>query len=60
MKNQSRKIVYVTVAGRSNALSGVTACNTRYPVIACPKDKDDMMVNINSLLQCPASTNDCT
>ncbi len=55
-ENQSRKIVYVTVAGRSNALSGVTACNTRYPVIACPpfKDKDDMMVNINSTLQCPS------
>ena len=56
-EKQDRKIVYVTVAGRSNALSGVTACNTRYPVIACPpfKDKDDMMVNINSTLQCPSN-----
>ena len=29
-------IVYVTVAGRSNGLSGVTAANTKFPVIACP------------------------
>ena len=50
------KIVFVTVAGRSNALSGVTACNTYYPVFACPpfSDKDDMMVNINSTLQMPS------
>ena len=51
-----RKIVYVTVAGMSNALSGVTSCNTRFPVIACPpfKDKMDMIVNINSTLQMPS------
>lgn len=50
------RVVYVTVAGRSNALSGVVASNTQYPTIACPpfKDKDDMMVNINSTLQCPS------
>jgi phosphoribosylaminoimidazole carboxylase PurE protein len=28
--------VYITVAGRSNALSGVVDANTRCPVIACP------------------------
>ena len=52
----NRNIVYVTVAGRSNALSGVVACNTKFPVIACPpfKDKSDMMVNINSTLQMPS------
>ena len=52
----SRRIVFVTVAGRSNALSGVTACNTPYPVIACPpfSDKVDQIVNINSTLQCPS------
>ena len=51
-----RRVVYITVAGRSNALSGVVACNTKFPVIACPpfKDKDDMMVNINSTLQMPS------
>ncbi len=30
------RIVYITVAGRSNALSGFVDANTRYPVIACP------------------------
>lgn len=50
------RLVYVTVAGRSNALSGVVACNTRHPVIACPpfKDKLDMLVNVHSSLQCPS------
>lgn len=35
---ESRKTppVYITVAGRSNALSGVVDANTRGPVIACP------------------------
>jgi 5-(carboxyamino)imidazole ribonucleotide mutase len=28
--------VYITVAGRSNALSGVVDANSRSPVIACP------------------------
>lgn len=31
-----RPRVYITVAGRSNALSGVVDANTRHPVIACP------------------------
>ena len=50
------KIVWITVAGRSNALSGVVAANSKFPVIACPpfKDKLDMMVNINSSIQCPS------
>lgn len=30
------KVVYITVAGRSNALSGVVDCNTKFLVIACP------------------------
>ena len=52
-----RKMVWVTVAGRSNALSGVVASNSKYPVIASPpfSDKQDMMVNINSTLQCPSN-----
>lgn len=51
-------IVYVTIAGRSNGLSGVTAANSIHPVIACPpfKDKDDMWVNIHSTLQMPSDT----
>lgn len=30
------KTVYITVAGRSDALSGLVDANTRSPVIACP------------------------
>ena len=54
--NKPKKVVWVTVAGRSNALSGVVAANSVNPVIGCPpfKDKMDMMVNINSTLQCPS------
>jgi len=56
--NQQEDIVYVTVAGRSNALSGVVAANSIHPVIACPphRDKVDFMVNINSTLMMPSET----
>ena len=33
-------IVYITVAGLSDALSGFVAGFTRYPVIACPPDSE--------------------
>jgi len=33
-------IVYITVAGLSDALSGVVAGFTRFPVIACPPDTE--------------------
>lgn len=51
-------IVYLTVAGRSNGLSGVTAANSIHPVIACPpfKDKQDFIININSTLVMPSDT----
>ena len=51
-------LVYITIAGRSNGLSGVTAANAVHPVIACPpfKSKEDMMLNINSTLQMPSDT----
>ena len=54
--NLNRRIIWITVAGRSNALSGVVAANSKHPVIACPPfaDKMDMMVNIHSTLQCPS------
>lgn len=53
---QDLSLVWITCAGMSNALSGVVASQTRFPVIACPpyKDKDDMMVNIHSSVQCPS------
>ncbi len=52
------QVCYVTIAGRSNGLSGCTAGSSYHPVIACPPfaDKDDMMVNINSTLQMPSDT----
>jgi 5-(carboxyamino)imidazole ribonucleotide mutase len=34
------EVIYETVAGRSNALSGVVAGRTIHPVIACPPDED--------------------
>lgn len=54
----SEAICYITVAGRSNGLSGVVAANSVHPVIACPpyKDHDDMTVNINSTLMMPSDT----
>lgn len=30
------RIVYITVAGLSNALSGIVDANTKFPVVACP------------------------
>lgn len=55
-KFKNEKVIFITVAGRSNALSGFTAGHTNKPVIACPpfSDKVDMMVNINSTLQMPS------
>lgn len=52
----SEPLCYVTIAGRSNGLSGCTAGSSIHPVIACPpfSDKDDMMININSTLQMPS------
>lgn len=51
-------VVYVTIAGRSNALSGFVGANSSHPTIACPpfKDKTDMLVNIHSTLQMPSKT----
>lgn len=34
------RFVFITVAGLSDALSGVVAGSTRYPVIACPPDSE--------------------
>ena len=37
---QSGPLLYITIAGRSNALSAVVDANTRFPVIACPPYSD--------------------
>ena len=51
-------VVYVTIAGRSNALSGFVAANSSFPTLGCPpfSDKSDMLVNIHSTLQMPSKT----
>ncbi len=49
-------VVYLTIAGRSNALSGVVAANSSFPVIACPpfKDMAAYMVDVHSSLRMPS------
>jgi 5-(carboxyamino)imidazole ribonucleotide mutase len=51
-------VVFVTIAGRSNALSGFVAANSGAPTLACPpfKDHADMLVNVHSTLQMPSKT----
>ena len=53
-----KRLVYITIAGRSNALSGFVAANSTFPTLACPpfSDKSDMLVNIHSTLQMPSNT----
>lgn len=57
LNSRPHPLIFVTCAGKSDALSGVVSCNTQYPVIACPphSDKVDMMVNMNSTLQLPTN-----
>ena len=61
-ESENRNIIYITVAGMSNALSGVVAANTKNLVLAVPpfKDKMDMLVNVQSSLQCPSNVPVCT
>jgi 5-(carboxyamino)imidazole ribonucleotide mutase len=56
--NEQKRVVYVTIAGRSNALSGFVGANSPHITIACPpfKDTADYMVNIHSTLQMPSKT----
>ena len=55
---KEQNIVYITIAGRSNALSGFVAANCEFPTLACHPfaDKTDMMINIHSTLQMPSNT----
>ena len=56
--NKMKNVCYVTIAGRSNALSGLVAANSVHPVIACPpfSSKEDYLINIHSTLQMPSET----
>jgi len=52
---EGEKIVYVTVAGRSNALSAFVDANTSKPVIACPPYSEKFSgVDIYSSLRVPS------
>jgi 5-(carboxyamino)imidazole ribonucleotide mutase len=55
---KNENIVYITIAGRSNALSGFVAANCEFPTLGCPpfSDKADMLVNVHSTLQMPSNT----
>ena len=55
---EEKSVVYVTIAGRSNALSGFVAANSNFPTLGCPpfSDKSDMLVNVHSTLQMPSNT----
>jgi 5-(carboxyamino)imidazole ribonucleotide mutase len=48
--------IFITVAGKSNALSGMVACNCKDIVIACPPfaDLTAYMVDIHSTLRMPS------
>lgn len=52
------KLIFVTIAGRSNALSGFVAGNSRNITIACPPHKtlEEYMVDVHSTLRMPSRT----
>ena len=52
---EAEHVVFVTVAGRSNALSGMVDANTTKPVIACPPYSEKFAgVDIFSSLRVPS------
>ena len=52
---QDNPVIYITVAGRSNAMSGVVDANTINPVISCPPYSDRFGgVDIYSSLRMPS------
>ena len=54
-KYEKEKIIYITVAGRSNALSAFVDANTTKPVIACPPYSEKFGgVDIYSTLRVPS------
>jgi 5-(carboxyamino)imidazole ribonucleotide mutase len=52
---EQQKVAYITIAGRSNALSAFTDANTSKPVIACPPYSDKFSgADIYSSLRVPS------
>ncbi|MBI6547128.1 MAG: AIR carboxylase family protein [Cyanobacteria bacterium NC_groundwater_1444_Ag_S-0.65um_54_12] len=58
LNSSVQPLILITIAGRSNGLSGACAANSVHPVIALPNfaDKVDYLVNIHSSLQLPSET----
>ena len=56
-KYKSERVVCITVADMSNALSGFVAANSFFITIACPpfRDSQEMQLNIQSTLQMPSN-----
>jgi len=56
LENSKINIIFITCAGRSNALSGVVTCNSKFPVVACPvfSDLTSYSVDIHSTLRMPS------
>ncbi|AYV82303.1 MAG: hypothetical protein Homavirus27_4 [Homavirus sp.] len=52
-----RQIIFVTIAGMTNALGGTVAAQSKYPTFTCPpfKDTNDMQVNIWSSIMNPSN-----
>ncbi len=52
------KVIFVAIAGRSNALSGFMAGNSHNIVIACPpfKSLEEYQIDIHSTLRMPSRT----
>jgi phosphoribosylaminoimidazole-succinocarboxamide synthase len=55
--NPQSKIIFITVAGMSNALGGMLSANTDYPVINCPPitDKATLQMDIWSSIRNPSN-----
>jgi 5-(carboxyamino)imidazole ribonucleotide mutase len=52
---EKERVVYITVAGRSNALSAFVDANTAHPVIACPPYSEKFSgADIYSTLRVPS------
>lgn len=60
-ENKNEKVIYITVAGRSNALSAFVDASTTQPVIACPPYSDRFAgADIYSSLRVPSGIGSLT
>lgn len=50
---ENKDVIFITVAGKSDALSGVVSANTEKPVIACPPFDEKKWFDIFSTIRMP-------